>query len=210
MPRALKDKVASFLEAVTRVLAKAHNLNEELFLQVWKLTPQNGADTVSEHLDVWTPELGLGVWPLRKSPSSWNEELMVDAAAAVFKGGEPELPSYRILHLKARSPVNTELAKSLRGLGVVIHCFSRLENDEIAMNSKMVFPQLISNRSFKKEDFYLPLLDRKTLESRVSKEQLDQWLIGVDVYIRESPEDRSILILSRLELASLLSEAAAS
>ena len=47
----------------------------------------------------------------------------------------------------------------------------------------------------------------RSIAASRTPEQLGQWLDGIDVYVRESAEDQSILILSRLPLALLFEQA---
>ncbi|AEU38911.1 hypothetical protein [Granulicella mallensis] len=58
----------------------------------------------------------------------------------------------------------------------------------------------ITDPGFGRADFVFPLLDCRILASARSAELINQWLCSIDLYIRESPEDKGILLLSRIPL----------
>jgi hypothetical protein len=206
IPAFQREKIALFLQAFDEVLVKKYRLSHEILHQVWKLSPQTGADVLSENIDEWSPEFGLGIWPDRKPPQGWTEEMMVDAAAAVFRGDEPEIPSHRLLRLTLEENNRIGAAGKMRGFAVQIELFSKDKLDVIVRRGKEIFQPTITERQFKKADFYLPLFDRKTLAAATSGEQIDAWLCGIELYIRESAEDKGILILSRFPIEPILDE----
>jgi hypothetical protein len=61
----------------------------------------------------------------------------------------------------------------------------------------------IKDPSFNCYPFYVPLLDEKGLTS-ATEEQLEAWFCGASVYIRESFEDKGILIASRQPLKAIM------
>jgi hypothetical protein len=194
----------TFFRALGDVLAKEYSLSHELFYQVWKLSPQTGANILSDHLQEWPINIGLGIWPDRQPPQGWSEDRMVDAAAAVFRGDEPELPAHRLLHLTAEEEKRKDAAGKMRGFAAQIECFSQDAIDTILSRGKELFLPTIKERQYKRANFYLPLLDRKSIGTARSAEQLDEWMCGVDVYLRESAEDKGILVLSKINLELLL------
>jgi hypothetical protein len=204
LPGALLESVRPFLLRLADVLVKQQRLSQEVLFQVWKLSPQNGADVMSENLSRWPMELGLGVWPDRKPPSGWTEERMVDAAAAAFRGDEPELPSHRLLRLTADERERGNAADAMRGFGVAIECFSKQTWESISKSGSSLFVPTIKERQFQQADFHFPVLDRNSILAAGSAEQLDAWMCGIEVYVRASAEDKGILILSKLPLEGLL------
>lgn len=206
LPEFPLEQIGTFLRALDEVLVEQRGLRHEVLFQVWKLAPRTGADVISENVAEWSPDLGLGIWPDRRPPQSWTEELMVDAAAAVFRGDEPELPSYRLLRLAASEQKRIEAAGKMRGFGVQIEIFSNDTIAAIQQQAKSVFLPAIKERRFAREGFYLPLLDRRSIAAAGSADRLDEWLCGIDVYVRESAEDKGVLILSRLSIDALIGQ----
>jgi len=142
--------------------------------------------------------------PDRKPPSGWTEERMVDAAAAAFRGDEPELPSHRLLRLTADERERGNAADAMRGFGVAIECFSKQTWESISKSGSSLFVPTIKERQFQQADFHFPVLDRNSILAAGSAEQLDAWMCGIEVYVRASAEDKGILILSKLPLEGLL------
>ncbi|AEU38918.1 hypothetical protein [Granulicella mallensis] len=198
--------VRKFLGLLTDVLTDDYGLQQEVLLQMWKLSPATGSSLVSENGASWKPQIGLGVWPDREPPKSWSKAIMMDAVAASFRGDEPAKPYYKLFRLTGDEGKRIEAARTMRGLGVEIQTFSKLDSEALLKRSKELFLPTIEDDRFKKERFYLPLVDRNTISSAGFAERLDLCLCGVDVYIRESAEDRGILILSRLPLESLVEQ----
>ena len=191
------------LSPLVENLVQQKELEQDVFLQSWKLTPQAGSDLVSENLKLWSPELGCGVWPDRNPPDSWTETTMMDAAAASFRGDEPELPAHRLLHLETGKDERARAATLLRGLGVNLETFSRHGFGDIAAAAKTNFQKPIKDPRYAKSNFFLPLLSAATVTSRRFEQEGEQWLSGIDVYLRESAEDRALLLLSSIPLPSL-------
>ena len=204
LPGALLEIVRPFLLGLADVLVKQYGLSQNVLFQVWKLSPQTGADVISENLPQWPTDLGLGVWPNRQPPTGWTEERIVNAAAAAFRGDEPELPSHRLLRLTADEREQGNAADLMRVFGVGIECFSKLTWEGIAKNGSSLFVPTIKDSHFQRADFYFPLLDRNSILTANSAEQLDAWMCGIEIYVRASAEDKGILILSKLPLDRLL------
>jgi hypothetical protein len=198
--KALRSLIGALSQAAVRKAGPHH----EVLLQAWKLTPANGSNLLSDHMAQWSPQLGLGVWPNRKPPQSWTETSFVDAAAATFRAAEPELPSHRLLRLNCKPKIRHEAAHTMRGLGTLVECFSRESFEVLQTRGKELYLPSISTRRFQHEDFYLPLLDRQSLAAARNSGELARWLCGIDLYVRESPEDTGVLIVSRAPLGPIV------
>lgn len=193
--------VAFFLEALLQRIVSAHPaLHQQVLLQFWKLSAETGSDVLAEHATDWDPEYGLGMWPGRRPPQRWNDTMAMDAAAAIFRGDEPELPAYRLLRLKAEQAELAEAVEEFRGLGVLLQSFSLKAPEALDGDLNNRYLPEITDPGFRRADFVFPLLDCRILASARSAEQINQWLCGIDLYIRESPEDKGILLLSRIPL----------
>jgi hypothetical protein len=78
---------------------------------------------------------------------------------------------------------------------------------EIGRQGREVLLPMVKDRRFRKAALYLPLIDQRTLRHPDAAEKLDAWMCGIDVYVRESAEDKGILILSKLQLDFLFEQA---
>ena len=200
------DTVRAYFRAFAEVVAQTGSRHSQVFLQTWKLDAQTSGAVLNAHMKQWRPEMGLGVWPDRKPPQGWTETSFVDAAAAKFRGDEPELNVHRLIRLTALD-IEPEVAEQLRGSGTLVETFSCYKPQPLLEISRRHALKRISEQQYRDEKFYLPLLDMRSIAASRTPEQLGQWLDGIDVYVRESAEDQSILILSRLPLALLFEQA---
>lgn len=198
----------TLLAFATPLMQSLHrsNYDHTVFLQAWKLGKDTGSSLIADHNRDWRPQVGLGMWPDRPAPTSWTEELMMDASAAVIRGDEPELPWHPLLRLRPNVEGREAAESSLRGFGAQIDVFSTSAVDDLLRSCDTYYRPRIQGDRFRDEAFYLPLLDRRSFE-RATANDLDQCMCGIDFYLRESPEDRAVFVLSRLPLRQILENA---
>jgi hypothetical protein len=195
---------SGWVTGLEALLVRMPEVKRELLLQVWKLGPKHGAEELEEHAGSWWPQLGLGVWPDREPPQSWNQELLSDAFAASLNAEEVPLPSHKLLTLKVIGDEQHRAARLLRGHGALLEMFSPQALEEMQERGRDLFlPRMVEKR-FRKARFYLPLLDRRTLAAAKDAEELNQWLCGATVYLRESAEDQGVLLVAKMPLSPLL------
>ena len=198
---------ASFFSLLHQRLLKDAGMEHNVLLQTWKLGSKTGTAILDEHAAEWSLDIGMGIWPDREPPQGWTEDSIQDAAAAVYRGEEPNLPVHRILHLTLPQEPLCDAARQMRGLGVQFELFSAGSIEEIAKQGREVLLPMVKDRRFRKAALYLPLIDQRTLCHPDAAEKLDAWMCGIDVYVRESAEDRGILMLSKLPLDFLFEQA---
>ena len=197
--------VSQFCAALGSVLRKQYQLIQQVALQVWRLGPETGGPELQEHRSNWRLQLGLGVWPDRVPPQGWKEECMVDAAAAIYRGDEPELPFHRLLRVGSRDYAHAA-AQMMHRHGVALELFARKDRFQTDTRFREIFLSRITEHRFRNESFYLPLLDRNSVLRATNVQALDTILEDVEVYLRDSAEDRGLLLISRLPLVTLFQE----
>ncbi len=202
-----KLTLTHFLDELTRLLlAERHDLRREVFLHAWKLEDEELNSLFHQNLSRWKPSLGLGIWPDRKGPSTWTEASFMDASATKMTGEQPELPAYKFFHLGGEPQHTLQAANLIFGLGATTQMFTRDSFDALQKKGKKVYLPAITSQIYKHADFYLPLLDQRSIAFARRPGYLDELMCGVDVYIRESPEDEGVLILSRIPLTPLMEQ----
>lgn len=200
---AFRDGMQQFADR----LMQRYALNEGLVLQSWKLSGKHGGDLVQQRAEDWPFDLGFGVWPDRPAPEGWTEDSIQDAAAAVYRGDEPNLPMHRILLFTIRArEVYLDAVRQLSGFGAAIQIYTRLPLAEVRRNGHEELLPRISDRRFRGGRVYLPLLDSRSLQAAKDVAELEAWLCGVEVYMRESAEDKGLLVVSRLPIEPVLDE----
>jgi hypothetical protein len=188
---------AAMLHFAERIAAP-HNWNEALALQLWKMSGKHGGDVLQQHMDQWPSDLGFGVWPNRPAPIGWTDEGIQDAAAAVYRGDEPTLPMHRMLLFKMEDRESYRNAlKQMSGFGMAIQFFSSNPIADLKQRGRDEFLPCITDPRFRSGRIYLPVLDSESMRAAKDAAELERWLCGVDMYIRESAEDRGLLVIAR-------------
>lgn len=204
VPEKRIESYRASVQKFAETLVQEYQMRGALALQLWKLSGKLGGDLLQQHLDDWPSDLGFGVWPDRDAPAGWNEDSIQDAAAAVYRGDEPALPMHRALLFKieARATYNAALHQ-MSGFGATVQIFSRALIEDVRKRGLDEFLPRISDHRFRGGRVYLPMLDQQSLRAARSFEELERWLCGADVYLRESAEDKGLLVVSRLSGATM-------
>ena len=189
---------------VEAALLSLNGINRQLLLQVWKLGPRHGAEILETNAGPWWPQAGLGVWPDREPPRSWNEAMLNDAMANALNQEEVRLASYKLLALKTAGEEQERAVELLRGHGALLQMFASDMFSEVQARGREIFLPLMVENRFRKARFFLPLLDCRTLETARDGEELGRWLCGARAYLRESAEDRGVMLIADQPLASLI------
>lgn len=190
--------VRSFLRRLTGALLEDGELCVEIFLQFNHLHLADGAARIAENARAWRPEHGLGVWPDREPPVLWTR--------AEFESpptGPPRPIMHKVLRLSGSRRVKNDAVEMMLGRGAVIEVLTAEPGDRFLERARKLLLPPIQERALRSFPFYVPLLERKSIGGRQA-DQLQDWLCGVSVYIRESAEDSGILIASRDPLAPVL------
>ena len=110
---------------------------------------------------------------------------------------EQPLASHPVAHVSAGAPAGEHAIRTPFGTEITVQMLFGSDNRTRWPGiSRDLFVPGITDAAFQRERFYLPLLDAALIQEATG-EQLDSWLCGAQVYIRESGEDRAVLLLSR-------------
>lgn len=188
-----------FAEDVIEFVSAEERFAMHLYLQTWKLMGTPGAEVLADHVGDWWPVMGCGIWPDREPPRAWTEEAMSDAGAAYFRGEEVPLTSHKLLRVSVDPQRLPSVAARMQGFGGVLAAFSLW--DTLAWEARLRAEWLptVTAKRFQNEKFYIPLLDLRSLGSAGSAAQLEAWVGEASVYLRESAEDRALLMFWRAD-----------
>jgi hypothetical protein len=183
--------VRRLIQKLVRSLGASES-SVETFIELTNLHLADGAAHLSKHGRHWMPSMGLGVWPDREPPTGWTIEEFQELVP-----GEKVRPLMNIA-MRVMGPVEARhhARDVLLGRGTIIQVLADLDGDELLEQARNLLSPPIKDPSFTSFPFYIPLLEARSI-SRASADQLDAWSCGTHTYIRESPEDLGILILSR-------------
>ncbi|HUA83756.1 MAG TPA: hypothetical protein VMB85_07845 [Bryobacteraceae bacterium] len=193
-------RIRALVESLVRAVA-GDGLSSDVFLQSESMN--NGREAFNAHLSGWQPEVGLGVWPDRPPPELWKMTDLFRMAR-----GERVPLMYQVNRLKAGPKANSEALHLLLGSGMVISIVHPGSEDELLAGYKKTFLPNIKQPNLRIMPFYVPLLDLKSLQNRRADE-LHSWLGGARLYLRESPSENAVLLVTDADLESILKGAGA-
>lgn len=189
-----------FLRDLGRIANVGKSL--EVFIQAAQLVPKEMGGTsaaiLSQHGRDWIPKLGLGIWPDRPAPSLWTPKDFEDLAP----GEKPRRLMYQVLRITKSIEARENARDTLLGLGTVLQIICSAP-DAFLEKMRSTFLKSITEPSFSCFSFYVPLFEANTL-SRASASDLESWMGGASVYVRESAEDKAILLLAAESLVPIL------
>lgn len=158
-----------------------------------------GTKKISAHGAAWMPVPGLGIWPQGRSPHF----LATDDVYAM----DPQKPYVPPFHPSLRVGEESGRASCwevLLGYGGLVALFQELPVTEFVPKSREVFVPMIDEVAFHAYPEYLPLLDAKVSEADPAA--IAQWLCGAKAYLRDSPQDGGLLIVSREPIDTIFSD----
>ncbi len=162
----------------------------------------NGKTEFNAHLQQWGPSGGLGVWPDREAPRLWKTTDIFRMAR-----GERVPLNYRLFRLTGNG-AEADAFDRLMGTGMVVSLVPAVPVPNLLDYYKGLLLPGIQEPSLRVFPFYAPLLDAKSVKGRTAAE-LSKWLGQVRMYLRESPQDEALLVVSDLPVEPLLSAAGA-
>ena len=194
-PEGARDVLIQLTEWLKKSEVEQHR-SAELFLQMWKIGAGSGNSAYAGNIGRWLPRRGTGVWPGRRPPQRLTAEIAMDCAAAVLTKDEQPLASYPVVHVSAGREAGEHALHTLFGGQMTVQLMFPDEEASAgwALASKNVFLPTITDSAYRHERFYLPLFDG-ALMATATDDQLDRWMCGATGYLRESPEDKAVLLV---------------
>jgi hypothetical protein len=190
--------LCEFVRALSIHTLAEWNLSLEAFLQYSQIVLGDGRARLVANGREWIPEMGLGVWPDREPPSLWT---MADFENADMDGTMRPL-MFQVFRVSTTQEAKLQAADVLLDLGAMILALVRGNPESFFDLGRTNLQSMIKEAALRCFPFYVPLLDCHSLLS-ASSEDLEKWLCGASVYIRQSAEDKGIIIISQQELNSL-------
>ena len=192
LTRGLVQKIGGFL-------SQGEATSAHVFLQFNHLHHGDGPARLADNARQWQPKTGLGIWPDREPPTLWTSE---DFQNIPIKG-KPRPMMNKVFRLSAARDIVEKARDMMLGLGAVMEVVTSDGLNQYLKKTTALLQPRIKERALRTFPFYIPLLESRSLES-VQADKLDEWLCGATAYVRESPEDSGILIISRKPLEPAL------
>jgi hypothetical protein len=150
-----------------------------------------GSMRLSSHGREWLPRLGLGVWPDRQPPTIWTKEDFRNLAP----GEKPRTLMDQVFRITKSHEARVDAADTMLGLGAIVQVFTRDSGEEYLKKARALLLPPIKDPSYTCFPFYIPLLELKSMTGAAS-EKVESWFCGASVYMRESVEDKGVLLAS--------------
>ncbi len=199
VPPDFSPKLHVFLTALLNAAGAGET--SDVFLQNEYLANARGA--FNAHLPEWVPQVGLGVWPDRPPPELWKISDLFRMAR-----GEKIPLMYQVSHPTAGPKANSQAFDLLLGSGMVIVVVHPGSTNDLLAQYKDTYLPNIKQQNLRIMPFYVPLLDHNSLQKRQSGD-LQKWLGSARLYLRESPAENTILLVTDSDLGALLTGAGA-
>lgn len=202
----LKDEelsgAANLICNVTAEAAAQRHLGSEVFVQVEQSDETEYRRLYAQHAREWIPEVGLGVWPDRDPPAAWTPEEFMNAGPL----GKLRPLFYQVLRITTSPKARQQARDLMVKYGPALEIMTSDDSDTFLEKARSLLLPPISDPSYTCYPFYVPLLEVKSLTS-ASPEQLAAWFCGASLYLRESFEDKGILIASAAPLTDIFARA---
>ena len=166
------------------------------WLEMNKLPPDQGGPKVSANGRLWLPETGLGVFPHRPPPRLWSANDFLDRD---YGSPMPALINTVFL-VRNSEPAARHAFRTMVGGGTVTHVLTEDPGAFLEHAENELLPS-IREEALRGHPFYVPLLTAAAVQA-ADAAQLRAWLGPAKVYLRDSTEDRGILILASRHKAS--------
>lgn len=193
--------MTEFLEELVSFFVARRGYYHESFIQMGQARDQQTSHLFSDHAREWIPEMGLGVWPSRPAPRMWKMEDIEDM--------DPEKGMGTVMHslfrVTADEKARLNAMSVMLGTGSSLQILSAVENKILLRDLKEAFLGFIQDRVFRIFPWYIPLLERANCGA-APEPFLTIIMRDISLYIRESPEDQGVLILSVQPLTALLAQ----
>lgn len=149
---------------------------------------------LSRNAREWKPTYGIGLWPDRKPPSMLKREDILN----MEWGATPRLPYHSVAMLNATGLMLQEAWSSMFGTGSTLLTMGVGGGAALLERTREHLKRPITDESFKDFPFYVPLLGMGALKDATAP-QMEGWLGPTRIYLRESEEDKAVLLLARTD-----------
>ncbi|QEE28343.1 hypothetical protein FTW19_10235 [Terriglobus albidus] len=197
------------VDLVKRLLAAAEKIGlttPALWLDTQQLHQDGGSKVYGSHARQWSPAMGFCFDPSEAAP----RKLRFDDLLNMEYGTQPKLADRSCIFV---SNVQQSFAayEVMGGRGVAnLLCFREADTLAAAQrymqHTQKTLKRYMAEGEFQNFKYYFPLLTSGSV-AQASAQQLSEWLAEADLYLRESPETKELVIVGGRSLEHLLETA---
>jgi hypothetical protein len=189
------------LQRLVKLLRGSSASHRTVILELEELHKNDAIRQIGANGRIWGPEFGLGVRPEQSAPKFWKFEDMIERP---YDQPIPPL-MLSVVRLDTDEAGAGHAAATMAGTGGLLQAIHRDPIDQLVSAWKQVLLPPIQEDGLRAFPLYVPLLTAESVTH--SAEMLNTWLGSVDIYLRESPQDKGLLVVSREALEHKLVEA---
>jgi hypothetical protein len=194
------DPARAFLERLVSYFTARLGCHHESFIPISRGRDPQAMRRFTIHARKWIPETGQGVWPHRPAPRMMTPEDMENIESPA------SAPSIMNTVFRVTTDANARLDAMtvMTGTGCGLQLVSNVEGTVLLRNLKDLFLGFIEDRVFRILPWYVPLIEKAVLTEPIAQLAVNA-MRSISLYIRESPEDGGILIVSVEPLTEIIS-----
>jgi hypothetical protein len=192
---AYRRQAGQVLQRIDDHLLAQESVHLEVFLHVWKMAESPIPDLYREHVRLWLPQLGLGIWPDRPAPAPWTQESFMDAGAHLLKGEEVPMSAYKLLRMTGEPSARHAASTQLLGSGCSTRFWGNATFETMDLLGRELYLPSIRSQAYRNAEFYVSLLSTAAV-LQASSADIERWMCGMDVYVQDSAECGGLLIVS--------------
>ncbi len=198
LPGGVKHPICSVVESIRGAMQRKTRAEIEVFFQMTTLHI-GGNVLVSANAKEWWPEYMMGVRPGNPPRMLRHEEV-----AEIDPTGPFPYTFHPVFHV-TRAEGRTHCVGVLSGFATLVTLVTHTKFDDFIEEMEKQFLDKIEEPLFRSVPKYLPLIDAPSAIA-AGPALVEQWLAGAHLYIRESFDEKGIVIISREPLQPILDE----
>ncbi len=201
MPRLESDLLVGFLGRLSDAATKRWGLSSEVSCSSNNSAVKNAGRYLPTTASDGCLMLDWGSGPTVKHPvygrkRNWMHIRLAPRLRALI---------FQVFRINAAGAARNQARDEMFCYGPVMEVLTGENPDDFVSKAKAVYLDFIKDRSYRCYPYYVPLIEGKTIEN-AKLEQLERWCTGVTVYIRQSFEDKGIVIAGSVPLDALFKE----
>lgn len=172
-------------------------------LQMWQIHHNDGAGVLARNGAAWQPDFGVGVWLDQPPPTLWSPEEF----EMLGPGDTLRPPILTAIRLTAGRLDHHAVWVGMGGRGAFLEFAIDGEPEVFLERQAESYRQWIEEEIIKAHPFFLPLVSASSFESELFGGRIGHF-DAVTTYVRESQEDKGLLIVARENLEKQLASIA--
>ena len=190
-----RPQIGEVLLALMHALSGRNHLTETVWLEATQIHEEGTTKLISPNARAWVPRTGFGIHPKGPLPRMWTDD---DFSGAPFGHKIPTFNN-QVFEI-SRSTGHAGAIHTMAGRGVLMILLLNGTVEAFKQQMNVTLGSLVKEESFHAYPYFFPLLTAE----EAADAALPTWLGNASVYIRESAEDKAILLFSRIPLDEAL------